>query len=210
MRQALAIAALVLGVLVALPGLLAVLLLVLVLVPPDGALMLAALGALLGAEVHSCLARWVSATGRENSQPAGAVKTMSGSICGALALPVLAGAIAFLGLGILVAMVAMVGVIAVGGAVLVRHFVAATRTSVSPGADVAGWSDDSLGLAWQASYARLQRSGGPGLLSISVERGRYLDELERRDPAEFGVWLTSGAADPNDLSDWRSRTGRRR
>jgi hypothetical protein len=55
-------------------------------------------------------------------------------------------------------------------------------------------SDDELCLAWRRSYVTLSlaRSTAFKLAAVSL-RSSYLDEIERRDPRAFQVWLASGA-----------------
>lgn len=38
------------------------------------------------------------------------------------------------------------------------------------------------------------------MMWIATERRAYLDELERRNPAAFDAWMTSGARAPSDPS----------
>jgi hypothetical protein len=54
-------------------------------------------------------------------------------------------------------------------------------------------SDAKLIHAWQLSYVVLQHSRrAPDLAAIADLRRRYLDELERRDPAGFDTWMQNG------------------
>jgi len=55
-------------------------------------------------------------------------------------------------------------------------------------------TDEQLCSEWRASYVAMQ---GPvslrQLARMVVQRQRYLDELERRNPDGFSAWLASGA-----------------
>jgi hypothetical protein len=53
-------------------------------------------------------------------------------------------------------------------------------------------SDEELCLAWRRSFNQLQRAMGPDRRQAMVDvRRAYLDELERRHPDSFAVWLAS-------------------
>ncbi|WP_134001039.1 hypothetical protein [Kribbella sp. VKM Ac-2566] len=53
-------------------------------------------------------------------------------------------------------------------------------------------SDEELCLAWRRSFTQLQRAMGPDRRQAMVDvRRAYLDELERRHPDSFAVWLAS-------------------
>lgn len=80
--------------------------------------------------------------------------------------------------------------------------------------DLTGWSDAVLYRAWQVSYIRLRRLqrlqqyGGRGpaevaqVAQVLLERGRYLDELERRHPAGFQEWVAGHAHSPGDAGPY--------
>ncbi len=54
--------------------------------------------------------------------------------------------------------------------------------------------DEALCHAWRRSFVRLESSRGPTRrLEVVGLRQLYLDELERRHPAEVQEWLSSGA-----------------
>jgi hypothetical protein len=53
-------------------------------------------------------------------------------------------------------------------------------------------SDEELCLAWRRSFNQLQRAMGPDRRQAMADvRRAYLDELERRHPDSFAVWLAS-------------------
>lgn len=55
-------------------------------------------------------------------------------------------------------------------------------------------TDEQLCEAWCASHRALQVTASRRkFMRIVEERGAYLDELERRNPAGFAAWLASGA-----------------
>jgi hypothetical protein len=55
-------------------------------------------------------------------------------------------------------------------------------------------TDEELCRDWCASYRALGATySGRKFIRIVEERGGYLDELERRNPAGFAAWLASGA-----------------
>jgi hypothetical protein len=59
-------------------------------------------------------------------------------------------------------------------------------------------TDDELRSAWVDSEAALRRPPSPGALLAAVEeRGRYLNELARRQPGLLGAWLASDAGAPD-------------
>jgi hypothetical protein len=71
-------------------------------------------------------------------------------------------------------------------------------------------TDDQLREAWRESQTAVRSSATNPLLSTRVvaERGRYLDELERRQPGLLRAWLASDPGAPDSpLSDaaatWR-------
>ena len=75
-------------------------------------------------------------------------------------------------------------------------------------------SDAELSRAWPASSAELGHAREAG---DSVELGRlvvlrqaYLDELERRNPSEFPLWLTGSAHPASDPGELLHRTGPQR
>lgn len=60
-------------------------------------------------------------------------------------------------------------------------------------------TDEQLCQAWCASYRTLNATTSRRkFLRIVDERGGYLDELERRNPAAFAAWLASGATAADD------------
>lgn len=60
-------------------------------------------------------------------------------------------------------------------------------------------SNDELCHAWRASHRALLMSHDAEVQSrIAAARGRYLDELQRRDPDGFERWLASGEAGSSD------------
>jgi hypothetical protein len=61
-------------------------------------------------------------------------------------------------------------------------------------------TDDQLGRAWSDGQAEMSSHSSPRALSRAAEeRGRYLDELERRQPSLLSAWLASDAEDPDSL-----------
>ncbi|WP_131293622.1 hypothetical protein [Kribbella sindirgiensis] len=53
-------------------------------------------------------------------------------------------------------------------------------------------SDEELCLAWRRSFSQLERVTGPDRRQAMADvRRAYLDELERRHPDSFAVWLAS-------------------
>ena len=63
-------------------------------------------------------------------------------------------------------------------------------------------SDDALCLAWRTSYVRLRRlqraHQDHRVADLARQRGRYLDELERRHPEGSGAWIANGAGASTD------------
>ena len=58
-------------------------------------------------------------------------------------------------------------------------------------------TDDQLCNAWSNSEAAVRRTSSPHVFSAAVEeRGRYLDEFERRQPGLLRAWLASDAGSP--------------
>lgn len=80
----------------------------------------------------------------------------------------------------------------------------AVDATPEPAPDLTGWTDHELALAWRSSFLRLQRlqetHQSVGVNAVARERGRYLDELERRHPTGFSAWIASGARAPSDPS----------
>lgn len=75
---------------------------------------------------------------------------------------------------------------------------APTRTP-SPSDSLASLTTAQLCRAWQSSYVAAVRAANPAVLDgIARTRGRYLDELERRDPVGFQRWIDSGARAASD------------
>jgi hypothetical protein len=61
-------------------------------------------------------------------------------------------------------------------------------------------NDDQLGHAWRNSENAVSSPSTPrALLRAVEERGRYLDELERRRPSLLMAWLVSDAEEPDSL-----------
>ena len=62
-----------------------------------------------------------------------------------------------------------------------------------------GWSDEELCWAWRRSYAQLVSTTDAEVVSrLAEQRHGYLRELERRHPARFAAWMTSGARAAGD------------
>ena len=62
-----------------------------------------------------------------------------------------------------------------------------------------GFTDEELCWAWRRSFARLVHASGPEAVARLAEQRRgYLNELERRYPARFAVWISSGARAAGD------------
>lgn len=64
---------------------------------------------------------------------------------------------------------------------------------------------EQLCRAWRDSYTALQgcRDAG-GRVRLLDARQQYLDEMERRDPAAFELWLSTGARAAGDPSKYRT------
>jgi hypothetical protein len=76
------------------------------------------------------------------------------------------------------------------------------------GPPVQALTDAQLCQAWQASYPVVKAAAQPRELSaVAMARGAYLDELQRRHPADFERWMTSGAHAASDLSRWMCPDG---
>lgn len=59
---------------------------------------------------------------------------------------------------------------------------------------VVGMTDGELCRAWRRSFATVARTGSTATKHAAVvQRATYLDEIERRDPRAFRLWLASGA-----------------
>lgn len=57
--------------------------------------------------------------------------------------------------------------------------------------------------AWRSSYPRLQQTSSiEGRAQLVDARQQYLDEMERRDPVAFGLWLQAGARAASDPSKY--------
>ena len=62
-----------------------------------------------------------------------------------------------------------------------------------------GFTDEELCWAWRRSFARLVHASGPEAVARLAEQRRdYLNELERRHPARFAAWISSGARAAGD------------
>ena len=60
-------------------------------------------------------------------------------------------------------------------------------------------STEELCRAWRASYTALQHGcTSADLTALADRRRRYLDEIERRDPAGYARWMASGARAGSD------------
>ena len=65
--------------------------------------------------------------------------------------------------------------------------------------DVRSWPTDSVCWAWRWSFSELQLArSSETLMRVADERRVYLDELQRRDPVAFAVWM---ACDPRAAGD---------
>lgn len=61
-------------------------------------------------------------------------------------------------------------------------------------------ADDQLREAWRDSQTEItSHSSSRALSRAAEERGRYLDELERRQPNLVSAWLASDAKEPDSL-----------
>jgi hypothetical protein len=81
---------------------------------------------------------------------------------------------------------AVLGALAVSGMGLVPSL---------PPLQIASPTDEELCSAWCASLRALRAAPSRRkTLQLVERRAAYLDELERRYPAAFAAWLTSGAA----------------
>lgn len=60
-------------------------------------------------------------------------------------------------------------------------------------------SDEELCWEWRRSFAQLVRTTDAEAVARLAQRRRgYLDELERRHPARFAAWISSGARAAGD------------
>jgi hypothetical protein len=74
-----------------------------------------------------------------------------------------------------------------------------TPTPTTDHAPVRAMTDAELCMAWRHSFVELQRTDVvEAITAIAAFRQQLLDELERRNPDGFGVWLASGARAPSD------------
>ena len=72
-------------------------------------------------------------------------------------------------------------------------------SSADEAAPAVGFSDEELCWAWRRSFARLVHASGPEAVARLAEQRRgYLNELERRYPARFAAWISSGARAAGD------------
>ena len=70
---------------------------------------------------------------------------------------------------------------------------------VPPPSDVGMLTDDELCQKWRASFLALQaQTSSRQMVRTVVDRERYLDEFERRNPNGFVAWLASGARAPGN------------
>lgn len=75
-----------------------------------------------------------------------------------------------------------------------RALAGAPRRAALQPAAVAELSDDELCWWWRYSFTQLERADGAEALGRLVNQRRsYLDELDRRHPARFAAWISSGA-----------------
>jgi hypothetical protein len=78
---------------------------------------------------------------------------------------------------------------------------ASDRMSAPVGLDgfdvlVRAWDDDELTMAWCQSEAALPEAATvEDLARLAVVRQLYLDEIERRSPENFGLWLAAQSLD---------------
>jgi hypothetical protein len=78
---------------------------------------------------------------------------------------------------------------------------ASDRMSAPVGLDgfdvfVRAWDDDELTMAWCQSEAALHEAATvEDLARLAVVRQLYLDEIERRSPENFGLWLAAQSLD---------------
>ena len=73
---------------------------------------------------------------------------------------------------------------------------ATTATETAP---PVACSDEELCWAWRRSFARLVHATELEAVALLAEQRRgYLDELERRHPARFAAWISSGARAAGD------------
>jgi hypothetical protein len=91
---------------------------------------------------------------------------------------------------------------------------APTRTvaapAESPPAEVRAMTEAELCLGWRRSFVELQRIESPEARIRIVEfRRRVLDELERRNPCGFELWLASGARAASDPSRYVDRSDKK-
>jgi hypothetical protein len=80
--------------------------------------------------------------------------------------------------------------------------------------DLGQMSDQALCQAWRISYIRIRRlqqlpHAGAALGRASIERGHYLNEIERRYPAGFSAWMAAGARAASDPSRFLGLDARR-
>lgn len=81
---------------------------------------------------------------------------------------------------------------------------ASALTAPAPSTDeaalsVAESSDEELCWEWRRSFAQLVRTTDAEAVARLAQRRRgYLDELERRHPARFAAWISSGARAAGD------------
>ena len=60
-------------------------------------------------------------------------------------------------------------------------------------------SDEELCWAWRHSFVRLlYATEAEAVARLAQRRGEYLDELERRHPARFAAWISSGPRSAGD------------
>lgn len=86
--------------------------------------------------------------------------------------------------------------------------IAAEKSGAPPDLDSMG--DAALCMAWRASFIALQQQlHHETRVRVVERRQQYLDELERRNPAGFTAWMTSGPRAAGDPSRYIIITGPR-
>lgn len=72
-------------------------------------------------------------------------------------------------------------------------------TPTTDRAPIRAMTDPELCMAWRRSFVDLQHTDVAAAITAIAEcRQQIMDELERRNPVGFGVWLSSGARAPSD------------
>ncbi|MDO9377644.1 MAG: hypothetical protein Q7T56_02260 [Nocardioidaceae bacterium] len=60
------------------------------------------------------------------------------------------------------------------------------------------WSDEQLSWAWRTSDHQVRSTTGPAAVEAVVRRQMLLEEVERRDPAGFALWMDDHALTGDD------------